>query len=365
MFLQAICIAALAVIAPSCGGDDEAPAPAATVSVNPAAVSFGADGGSAIVSVSASAEWEAVSSDSWLTVATLKDAVEITAKPNTLTSQRAGTVRVVCGASRAIINVSQQGAELQPEDPTIPAPEGYQLVWHDEFSGSELDASAWRHEVKSPGWVNNELQYYVNGSADGKPVTSVADGKLTITAFLSGGKVYSGRIYAGEHTGWTYGIFEARIKLPKGRGTWPAFWMMPVDNDFSANPWPRCGEIDIMEEVGYHPNYTSSSIHCESYNHVMGTQKTAERFTSGAEDEYHVYRLEWTPDAIITYVDDNRLLYFPNDGAGNVSTWPFNRPFYIILNLAWGGSWGGQQGVDESRLPAEYQIDYVRVFQKK
>ena len=140
--------------------------------------------------------------------------------------------------------------------------------------------------------------------------------------------------------------------------------MMPCNNDFGANPWPDCGEIDIMEEVGYHPNYTSSSIHCREYNHVKGTQKTAERLTSGAQDDFHVYRLEWTKDYITTYVDDHRLLHFANDGRGNVGTWPFSKPFYLILNLAWGGNWGGAQGVDESALPATMEVDYVRVFQQ-
>jgi beta-glucanase (GH16 family) len=154
---------------------------------------------------------------------------------------------------------------------------------------------------------------------------------------------------------------EARLKLPKGKGTWPAFWMMPKN----YVSWPGSGEIDIMEEVGYNPNYTSSSIHCDAYNHTLGTQKTAEVLTAGAQDEFHVYALEWTADYIKTYVDGKQLLYFANDKQGKNATWPFSNPFYIKLNLAWGGDWGGAQGVDESCLPATYEIDYVRVFQKK
>ena len=253
-----------------------------------------------------------------------------------------------------------------PVDPTISVPEGYKLIWNDEFDGTSLNGTDWTHEVKGPGWVNNELQNYVNATYGGKPVTEVNEGSLKINCFkASDGKICSGRIYAKVNTGWKYGIFEAAIKLPKGKGTWPAFWMMPVNNDFNANPWPKCGEIDIMEEVGYHPEYTSSSIHCESYNHVKGTQKTAERLTEGAQSDFHVYRLEWTEDYIRTSVDGKTLLNFSNDGKGNVSTWPFNHHFYIILNLAWGGSWGGAQGVDETCLPTTMEVDYVRVFQKK
>ena len=123
-------------------------------------------------------------------------------------------------------------------------------------------------------------------------------------------------------------------------------------------------EIDIMEEVGTNPNYTSSSIHCTAYNHTIGTQKTAERFTAGAEDEFHTYALEWTPDFIRTFVDGKQLFYFANDKKNDQNTWPFDKPFHPILNLAWGGSWGGMNGVDESALPATYMIDYVRIFQK-
>lgn len=270
------------------------------------------------------------------------------------------------GRVRSKVTVSQDAKDPEPVDPTISVPDGYELVWHDEFDeGPELDKSSWTHEVQGPGWVNNELQTYVNGSFDGKPVTEVNDGTLKINCFKHAGKIYSGRIYAKESKGWCYGIFDARLKLPKGKGTWPAYWMMPVNNDWSTTPWPLCGEIDIMEEVGYNPNYTSSSIHCDSYNHVKGTQKTAERLTEGAQDDFHVYRLEWTKDYIKTYVDGKLLFTFNNDGKNNMKTWPFTRPFYLILNLAWGGDWGGAQGVDESALPATMEVDYVRVFQQK
>lgn len=246
----------------------------------------------------------------------------------------------------------------------IDTPEGYSLVWNDEFNGTTL-SSDWTYEVQNSGWVNNELQNYVKNPVDGKNTVELKDGILNINCFkASNGKVYSGRIKAKESTGWKFGIIEARIKLPKGKGTWPAFWMMPCNVDWSKEGWPKCGEIDIMEEVGVNPNYTSSSIHCESYNHMIGTQKTAERLTPNAEGEFHVYRLEWTDSYIKTYVDGTPLLTFNNDGRNNVSTWPFSKPFYVILNLAWGGDWGGMSGVDESALPITMEVDYVRVFQK-
>lgn len=321
------------------------------------------------IKVTADHEWGTRVSDKWLRVtpgsSTDREAsITISAEPNPLGTPRTSEVRFMAAGARASLSVTQEGGEASADDPI--APEGYKLVWHDEFaSGSEPDPTYWTHEVQGAGWVNNELQNYVVGEINGQRVTEVSNGTLKITALKEGGKVYSGRIYAQVGTGWRYGIFEAKIKLPTGKGTWPAFWMMPVNNDFAANPWPKCGEIDIMEEVGYNQNFTSSSIHTKSFNHVMNTQKTAERKTDKADSEFHVYKLEWTKDYIQTYVDDEPLLRFDNDGAGNVDTWPFDKPFYLILNLAWGGAWGGAHGVDEAALPATMEVDYIRVYQAK
>jgi len=248
-------------------------------------------------------------------------------------------------------------------EPTINTPAGYVLVWQEEFNSSETglpDTGQWWYETGDGGWGNNELQDYVAGTYKGQKIAQVADGKLTITAQKIDGKVRSVRMNTSKS--WTYGYFEARLKLPKGKGTWPAFWMMP--KNFTG--WPKDGEIDIMEHVGYHQDYVSSSIHCTAYVHSNGTQKTKERYLKGATDEFHVYALEWTPEYIRSYVDGEQLFYYkPEDhGKRNYDTWPFDNPFYLKLNLAWGGNWGGAMGIDESCLPAVYEIDYVRVFQK-
>lgn len=367
MFFTAAMLAlSLAACSGSDSGKEDTPS---DIKASVGTLSFDAAGGTQSFTVTASGEWDAVCSESWVKLTktgTLSNngTVDVTAEANKNRDARSAEITLISGSARAKVAVEQNGKTPEPVDPTIKVPEGYKLVWNDEFDGDKLDTSSWTHEVQGSGWVNNELQNYVNGAFNGKRVTEVSDGILTITAFKDGGKVYSGRIYANVSEGWKYGIFEARIKLPKGKGTWPAYWMMPANNDFGKTPWPLCGEIDIMEEVGYNPNYTSSSIHCESYNHTKGTQKTAERLTQGAQDDFHVYRLEWTENGIYTYVDDVRLLSFGNDGKGDVKTWPFNKPFYLILNLAWGGDWGGAQGVDESVLPATMEVDYVRVFQK-
>lgn len=371
---MAMAMATLSLTVSACGDDDDnggITAPQGAITLSADKFDFTSAGGDVVLTVKAPSEWDAVTDASWIKLSksgqlSREGKVDISVENNSSREERTGRITVKSGRTSATVTVTQAGRTPAPANPNMVVPEGYELVWSDEFDGNSLNTSDWTYEVQSPGWVNNELQHYVKGTYDGRNVTEVADGVLSINCFKAAdGKICSGRIYAHVGTGWKYGIFEASIRLPKGKGTWPAFWMMPVNNDWNTTPWPLCGEIDIMEEVGYHPDYTSSSIHCDAYNHVKGTQKTAERLTSGAQDDFHAYRLEWTPEYIRTYVDGKMLLNFANDGKNDMKTWPFNRAFYPILNLAWGGDWGGAQGVDESCLPATMEVDYVRVFQKK
>lgn len=319
--------------------------------------------------------WTAIADDNcseWVRVSVANSnkasgIVTVTVDENTGKEARQGNIAVKLGDKQVNISVTQVGKTVIPiEGGEMVVPDGYKLVWNDEFNeGSELNSADWRHEVQKSGWVNHELQNYVNGSADGKRVTEIADGRLYIHCFKgSDGKVYSGRVYAHESEGWKYGIIEARIKLPKGKGTWPAFWMMPCNNDYGKNPWPHCGEIDIMEEVGVDANQVVSTVHCSKYNNSGTAIESAKRLVDTAESDFHVYRLDWDKDRMIFSVDGKELLTYRNDGTGE-DAWPFNKPFYVILNLAWGGDWGGYKGVDESALPATMEVDYVRVFQKK
>ena len=272
------------------------------------------------------------------------------------------------GGNRANTTINISGITLTEKEydsskhtDSCPLPD-YKLVWSDEFSTRTLNLNRWSFQTADAGWVNNELQTYVNSkSPKGTKVAECSDGTLKIHTFKEGNKVYSARIYGRKSTGFTYGYIEARIKLPKGKGTWPAWWMFPVD----GSNWPACGEIDIMEEVGVDPNLVSSSFHTLAYNHVNHTQKTHEMYCVGAEEGFHVYALEWTEDYMRTYVDGQVQLYFENDHEGNNDSWPFNKPFFLILNVAWGGDWGGYAGVDESALPTTMEVDYVRVWQKK
>ena len=264
--------------------------------------------------------------------------------------------------------------EIPVVNPEIPqdtiysgyVPEGYSLVWQDEFNetgqggkNTMPNMSKWYYETGSHGWGNNELQNYIPGVEELDTCALVSKGTLKIIAKKAYNKVISIRM--NTNLSWKYGYFEARLKLPTGRGTWPALWMLPKD----FKNWPLDGEIDIMEEVGYRPNWTSSAVHCQSYNHGIRTEKTGEQFIATAQSEFHIYALKWTEDYIECFVDGKSHFKFENDKAGNKNTWPFNVPFYLKLNLAWGGNWGGAQGVDENALPATYEIDYVRVYQEK
>lgn len=326
-------------------------------------VSGPGEGGTVLIGTKANAPWTVDEEDIsfWFslspkTIVKGESELKITFNRSYTAEERTATVHFRSGDQVKTLTVIQGAGSAVA--PGAYVPDGYELVWQDDFSGTSADLiDNWRFEDWAPGRVNHELQRYI---PDDRRTSFVKDGALNIVARQDGGQVISARMNSRQS--WLYGYVEAAIRLPKGKGTWPAFWMMP--DDFSKG-WPKCGEIDIMEEVGVNPDYTSSSIHCESYNHVKGTQKTAERHTPGAEDEFHVYALEWTEDYIRTYVDGVKLLEFRNDKAGNENSWPFDKKFYIILNLAWGGDWGGWNGVDESALPCTMQIDYVRVYRQQ
>ncbi len=368
----------LAAVVCGCGGsDNDDPLPSTvSITLSQESIEAPAEGGTYTINVNTTGkEWNAYADQEFIIVRAKNTAAQtgtltVAVPANPTTSVRTGTITVMSGSARKSISVTQMAAEESP----YYAPEGYQLVWQDEFDGNygyapnengvprtELNPDYWTHEVKSAGWVNHELQNYVNHKTpEGKLVTELRNGKLRITALKENGKVYSGRVYAKVKEGWRYGYIEASIKLPKGKGTWPAFWMMPVN----FRSWPADGEIDIMEEVGYHPDYVSSSLHANAHVHSNGTQVTHEMKCAGAEGEFHTYAMLWTAKNITTYVDGQVQLSYDNRGLGR-DDWPYDDPFYVIFNLAWGGDWGGAQGVDESALPATMEVDYIRVFQKK
>lgn len=239
----------------------------------------------------------------------------------------------------------------------------YQQVWADEFDYEGLpDSTKWTYDVGGDGWGNNELQYYTE---DRLKNARVEDGHLIIEAHqdtFETRNYSSARLLTRGKQAWRYGRFEIRAKLPSGTGTWPAIWMLP--EDWAYGGWPESGEIDIMEHVGFEPVMVYGSIHTDAYNHVEGTQVTNDITIPDAESEYHTYEIEWTPERITWYVDGEQYGTFSNKHE-SYKEWPFDQDFHLILNIAVGGNWGGQQGVDESIWPQQLVIDYVRVYQKQ
>ena len=357
----------LCMFACNCSKNETPEVKTGTVKVAPSKIDATMDAAVYELNLTADCEWGiAVEDKSWVSVSPSgglsgTSTVKVKVEKNGTFKERSTTIVINYPSSSISIPIVQ---DCEKVDDSIKAPEGYTLIWHDEFNEGNVPSNQWRHEVQNSGWVNNELQNYRNGTADGKRVTEVKDGTLRINCFKgSDGKIYSGRIYACEDPGIKYGYIEARIKLPKGKGTWPAFWMMPCKVDWANEGWPKCGEIDIMEEVGCVPNEVSSSLHAEGHNHTNNTQVTKAVTIKNAEGEFHTYAIEWTEQNITTYVDGAKLLSYNNDGKG-VRNWPYSKEYYIILNLAWGGSWGGMKGVDANALPVTMEVDYVRVFQK-
>jgi beta-glucanase (GH16 family) len=159
---------------------------------------------------------------------------------------------------------------------------------------------------------------------------------------------------------WLYGRFEIRAKLPTGRGTWPAIWTLGVNMDRVG--WPACGEMDIMENVGFDPDMIHANIHTQKYNHLKNTHKGSKIAVARPFADFHVYALEWHPERLDFFVDDKKYFSYPDEGTGK-GAWPFDEPHYLLLNIAIGGDWGGQRGIDESIFPQKLTIDYVRVFQ--
>ena len=242
------------------------------------------------------------------------------------------------------------------------------LVWQDEFDGKTLDPQKWQYDTafNKVGWFNGERQYY---SAGRRKNLRVANGLLTIEAWHEklnaaefpdwGNQDYTSARIFSEGPGWTYGFYEVRAKLPCARGTWPAIWMLPVD----MKKWPDDGEIDIMEQVGAEPNLIYSTLHTKLFNHVLKTQRSAQKPVSTSCSEFHVYQLDWRPDSITIGVDGEGILHVLNDQPGGKGAWPFDTPFKMILNLAIGGAWAAAKGIDDAAMPQTMEVDYVRVWQ--
>jgi beta-glucanase (GH16 family) len=253
----------------------------------------------------------------------------------------------------------------------------WKLVWSDEFDRDGMpDPAKWSYEE---GFVRNqEAQFYTKARKEnvrvegGRLIIEARKEKWSNPAFEKGSKSWrkgreaaaytSGSIRTLGQAEWTYGRIEVSAKLPTGRGTWPAIWMLGSNMDKVG--WPRCGEIDIMENVGFDPDVIHANIHTEAYNHVKKTGKGAKTTVAGPYNSFHLYGLEWTPERMDFFVDGKKYFTYENDKTGEAA-WPFDKPFFLILNVAVGGAWGGQKGIDDSIFPQRMEVEYVRVYQRR
>jgi beta-glucanase (GH16 family) len=237
------------------------------------------------------------------------------------------------------------------------------LVWNDEFNGKGLpDPAKWGFEE---GYIrNHELQYYTAGRIEN---ASQENGNLIITAasdsaLINGRKrpITSASLHSKGKGEWKYGRIEVRAKVPPCLGSWPAIWMLPATNKFGG--WPRSGEIDIMEFVGYTPEKVYFNAHTQKYNHMRKTGRGTDINCPDASKNFNIYAIEWSANQIDWFLNEKKVFTVTND-EHTWEAWPFDEPFYLILNFAFGGDWGGAQGVNVSGLPDKFYIDYVRVFQ--
>ena len=262
---------------------------------------------------------------------------------------------------------------VAPSEPTAPsepapAPAGWKLVWSDEFDKPGApDPNKWDYEV---GYIrNNELQYYtrarkenarveggclvIEGRKEKNPIGGAQAGAKRFADYTAASLITRGKAQ------WTFGRIEVRAKLPQGKGVWPAIWML--GQKFPSNPWPACGEIDIMEFVGHTPDKVHATVHFrKDGKHVsMGGNLTVEK----PFDDFHVYAVEWSAERMDVFFDKEKYFSFSVADADEKGDNPFRKPQYLLVNLALGGGWGGK--IDDSIFPQKFIIDYVRVYERE
>ncbi|HKW62985.1 MAG TPA: glycoside hydrolase family 16 protein [Candidatus Acidoferrum sp.] len=260
------------------------------------------------------------------------------------------------------------GAPLQP-----PPTKGWTLVWSDEFNGpdgSAPDSSKWTYDLGGKGWGNNELECYTNRLQNAQ----IQGGHLAITALQesapfacsdgSANNYTSARLKTQGLFSQAYGRFEASIKIPKGQGMWPAFWML--GNDISSVGWPACGETDIMENIGKEPGTVHGSLHGPSTTSRTSDATAPFSLPAGQNfaDAFHLYAVEWEPGVVRFYVDTSLYTTFTQSQWPTGGTWVFDHPFFVILNVAVGGTWPGSPD-SSTQFPQQMLVDYVRVYSKQ
>ncbi len=242
---------------------------------------------------------------------------------------------------------------------TVNAQSGYSLVYADEFDGTTLDLSKWNIQV---GYAaNQEKEYYTDGTNN----IRVENGNLIISAkkenYVADRNYSSGRIYSKSKGYIKYGKVEARISVPSGAGTWPAFWMMPQSSVYGS--WPKSGEIDIMEHIGSNPTMTSHAVHTSLKNGSIGNNWFAKVYQPNMENNFHIYSIQWDQDQILFFIDNVQTGTLYRNFTDTSTGWPFDQYFYVILNLAIGGTMGGTVDDNIFNNPVEMMVDYVHLYQ--
>jgi beta-glucanase (GH16 family) len=243
---------------------------------------------------------------------------------------------------------------------------GYTLTWSDEFDGADgsaPDPAKWTYDIGGTGWGNQEREYYTNALANSQQqggnlvITATPDGASSLTCWYGTCLYTSARLKTEGLFAQQYGRFEARAQMPFGKGLWPAFWMLGTD--ITTVSWPACGEIDILETIGTDVGENHGSLHAPNYNPTAvyplpdgGTYSEA----------FHTFAVEWEPGTVRFYVDDN-LYETQDESEAGAGTWEFDTPFFIILNVAVGGSWPGDPD-STTTFPQTLLVDWVRVYQK-
>jgi beta-glucanase (GH16 family) len=236
--------------------------------------------------------------------------------------------------------------------------DGWKLIWHDEFDGQKIDSQNWTYDLGGHGWGNGEAQYYTSRPENAR----LENGMLVIEARqekFEDSYYTSARLKTQGLQNFQYGRIEARLKVPEGKGLWPAFWML--GSNFNGSNWPDCGEIDIMEYIGKEPDLILGTLHGPGYSGALGLSAW-NRQTYNIADDFHTYAIEWEADEIRWYYDGTQYHTVTRVDVGD-REWVFTQPFFIILNLAVGGHLPGPVGLD-TVFPTQYLVDYVRVYEK-
>jgi beta-glucanase (GH16 family) len=249
-------------------------------------------------------------------------------------------------------------------DPAEALPGSWQLAWSDEFKqpdGSKPDPSKWGYDTGGTGYGNNEMEFYTDRTNN----VRIENGKLIIEADqedYSGKHYTSGRILTQGKYSWTSGIFEARIRIPRGQGIWPAFWMLGTS--ISSNSWPDCGEIDIMENIGREPGTVHGTVHGPGYSGAHGIGRPVSLPDNDVvADDFHIFAVDCEPGTITWFMDGKKYFSITPASLPENTHWVFDQPKFVLLNLAVGGFWPGYPDTT-STYPQRLVVDYVRVYQK-